>query len=54
MKHIRYFLDQKKRELEVKTPILKEVLTEAGAKLMALGSARPYRRTGYGIRFRSS
>ena len=34
------FLKQK-----IQTPLLKEVLTERGARLMALGALNPYRKT---------
>jgi hypothetical protein len=41
MKHISFFINQKKKLQEAQDPVLEDVLTEAGAKLMALGSPLP-------------
>jgi hypothetical protein len=55
MEHIRFFINQKlslltKRAHEGATPASKGALTASGAKLMALGSERPYRKTAYNVR----
>jgi hypothetical protein len=55
MEHIRFFLNKKfslkkARPQEIQAPVMKDTFTEAGAKLMALGSGRLDRRTAYGVR----
>jgi hypothetical protein len=54
MEHIRFFLNKKfnvKKEVqEIHAPVSKDTLTDAGARLMALGSERPYRKSAYNVR----
>ena len=55
MEHIRFFLNQKfslltKTVQKNQTPASGGALTVSGAKLMALGSERPYRKTAYNVR----
>ena len=54
MEHIKFFLNRKfNKKTEARdtpAPVLKGTLTEAGARLMALGSGSPYHRTAYTVR----